>query len=229
MSRSGLLLALLLAGLVASPAQAMKLYRFKVDGRTVLRDSVPPEYAKMGYEVIGSNGMVVEVVPPAPTAEEVAQRKVREQAEAERQKRMADQKDRDVNLLRLYERPADVERARQRKTDEVETYIGLQQRRLDGLRAKLEPLQVQAEGLNNRQVPLPEHLVADMKQFEDAIADTEKDIAERREEISRITRDYAEQHERLRILQVYAPGTLYEEVDFKRVDAESARREAAGR
>lgn len=220
-----LLLCGLLTALAASPVLAMKMYRFKVDGQTFMRDSIPPEYARLGYEVIGNNGLVQEVVPPAPSEEEIAARKVREQAEADRQARMAAQKERDVNLLRLYERPEDVERARLRKADEVSNYIGLLEKRIASFNKKLEPLLEQQASAQARNGPLPPGVEKEISDLQGGVAESEKDIRDRRDELSRITRDYAEQFERVRILQVYPAGTLYDDIDFKRLDDELAKRQ----
>lgn len=228
--RAASLLVLLLAGLATSPAYAasksgMKMYRYKVDGVLVIRDNVPPEFAKLGYEVIGKNGMVIEVVPPAPSSEELVKRHAAQKAEEDRQARIKVTKDRDSNLMRLYERPEDVERARLRKAEEVNSYIALLEKRLDNFRSKLEPLNAQKAGAEEHQRPLPPGLAEEIAGLEKGIADGEKDIRDRRDELSRITRDYAEQYERVRILQVYPAGTLEEEVDFQKLDAELAKRQ----
>lgn len=230
--RAASLLVLLLAGLATSPAYAatksgMKMYRYKVDGVLVIRDSVPPEFAKLGYEVIGKNGMVIEVVPPAPTAEQIAERRRNEKAEAERAEHIKTLTEHDVNLLRLYERPEDVERARLRKSDEINSYIGLLAKRIDSFRTKLEPLNAQKVAAEEHQRPLPPGLAEEIAGIEKGIADGEKDIRDRRDELGRITRDYAEQYERVRILQLYPAGTLEEDVDFQKLDAELAKRQAA--
>ncbi|MDO6804269.1 hypothetical protein Q4595_17615, partial [Wenyingzhuangia sp. 1_MG-2023] len=171
-----------------------------------------------GYEVLGSNGMVLEVVAPAPTEEELVIRRAREAAELQRQEQIAQQKEADINLLRLYEQPSDVERARLRKSEEVATYITLQERRQQALEEKLQVAQQQAERFTSKGYPVPEDIQDEVDEIVDVIADSQRDIRDRRAELGRITRDYAEQYERIRILQVYPPGTLYDEVDFDRVD-----------
>ncbi|MDP2609772.1 MULTISPECIES: hypothetical protein [unclassified Oceanobacter] len=217
LARSRLLVALL-GSLLASEVVAAKLYRFKVDGQTVLRDRIPAELVGQGYEVLGSNGMVLEVVAPAPTEEELVIRRAREAAELQRQEQIAQQKEADINLLRLYEQPSDVERARLRKSEEVATYITLQERRQQALEEKLQVAQQQAERFTSKGYPVPEDIQDEVDEIVDVIADSQRDIRDRRAELGRITRDYAEQYERIRILQVYPPGTLYDEVDFDRVD-----------
>lgn len=217
--RSASLLLVLMAGLASSPAWALKLYRFKVDGQVVVRDSIPADLARLGYEVIGKNGMVLEVVPPAPTEEQKRERRQQERAEKDRETQKAS----DLNLKQLYERPEDVERARLRKSDEVNSYIGLLEKRIEGLRSKLEPLHEQQAIATERGKPLPPGVEDEIRSLERGIVDGEKSITDRREELGRITRDYAEQYERVRILQLYPAGTPYSEVDFDRLDRELSK------
>ena len=221
--KAHLLGTLIIAAAFASdPAYANKLYRFDIDGRTVLKDHIPPELMKYGYEVLGSNGLVVEVVPPPPTPEELARIRAAKQAEERKQAARETQKEIDQGLMRLYERPKDVERARLRKSEEVNTYIRLQQKRAEGLEGKLLNVQTRAASFERDGMEVPADIRQEVSELQGALTDTEKDISDRRKELSRITREYAEQFERIRILQVYPLGTLYEDVDFERLERELA-------
>ena len=210
------------AAFASSSAYANKLYRFNVDGRTVLKDHIPPELMKYGYEVLGTNGLVIEVIPPPPTPEELARIRAAKKAEERRKQAQATQKEIDQDLMRLYERPEDVERARLRKADEVQTYIRLQQKRAEGLESKLSAVQTRAASFERGGGEVPADLRAEVSELQSALSETERDISDRRRELSRITREYAEQFERIRILQVYPQGTLYEDVDFERLERELA-------
>jgi len=210
------------AAFASSSAYANKLYRFNVDGRTVLKDHIPPEMMRYGYEVLGSNGMIIKVVAPPPTAAELSRLKAAERAKERRIAAQAEQKTIDLDLRRLYEKPKDVERARLRKSEEVHTYIRLQQRRASGLEQKLSEAQTRAASFERKGGEVPTDIRQEVAELQSALTDTERDIAERRKELSRITRDYAEQFERIRILQVYPVGTLYEDVDFERLERELA-------
>ena len=88
-------------------------YRYIDDrGRTVHASTVPPQFVKNGYEVLNDRGQVIQVVPRAPTPEEIAaQAAVREQqlaAEAEARR----QQEADNLLLRLYRSPDEIARKR---------------------------------------------------------------------------------------------------------------------
>lgn len=208
-----------LAGmLIVVPAQAKSLYRFKVDGQVILKDHIPAEYSHLGYDVLNSKGMVVRVVPPAPTAEELAQRRAQEAAQKARQEAIAEQRRRDQDLLRLYARPADVERARQRKADDINSYIQLQRRRIVDLEMQLEKAQQQAANFERRGQDVPSDLRLEVVELQNGIRDSDTNIRQRQQEMADVTRDFAAQYERVRVLQVYPAGTLDEDVDLDKVD-----------
>lgn len=95
-------------GLGASAAYAdIVLYRFiGANGEERVESRIPPEFAQKGYEVINPAGDVLEVVPAAPSADEVEQ--------AERERRMIDAYE------RLRSRFSSVEALQDRKKRELE-------------------------------------------------------------------------------------------------------------
>ncbi|VTL98770.1 Keratin type II cytoskeletal 75 [Pseudomonas aeruginosa] len=102
----GLALQGLSFGVQAAPGGAVELYRYVNDKGVVVldRQGVPPQYIGKGYQVLNDQGRVIRTVPPAPTAEELRQRKAA-QAQASS----------DAQLLRLYSSVEDVDRARERR------------------------------------------------------------------------------------------------------------------
>lgn len=131
LTRCSLLLGLLLPVV----AGATELYRYVDDqGTTVLsRQGVPPEHISKGYEVLNEQGRVIQVIAPAPSPEEM-KRILAEKARASS----------DVQLLRLYSAPEDVERARQRKLSELDGLIGVARSNLQSVRTQQANLQSQA-------------------------------------------------------------------------------------
>ena len=94
---TALLLALFTS--VAGVSAQQLLYRYvDEDGRLVIHHTIPVEYVQRGYEILNANGQLIEVVPPAPSADEL------ERADAERQVR-----ERYVILKRRYSTVDDIE------------------------------------------------------------------------------------------------------------------------
>lgn len=143
--------SLLLGLLLPVVAGAAELYRYIDDkGITVLsRQGVPPEHISKGYEVLNDQGRVIQVIPPAPSAEEM-QRILADKARASS----------DAQLLRLYSTPEDVERARQRKLAELDGLIGVARSNLQSVRTQQANLQSQAADHERAGRKVPAHLLA---------------------------------------------------------------------
>ena len=143
--------SLLLGLLLPVVAGASELYRYIDDkGTTVLsRQGVPPEFVAKGYEVLNDQGRVIQVIPPAPSAEEM-KRILADKARASS----------DAQLLRLYSTPEDVERARQRKLSELDGLIGVARGNLQSVRTQQANLQSQAADHERAGRSVPAHLLA---------------------------------------------------------------------
>ena len=143
--------SLLLGLLLPVVAGAAELYRYVDDkGTTVLsRQGVPPEHISKGYEVLNDQGRVIQVIPPAPSPEEM-KRILAEKARASS----------DAQLLRLYSTPDDVERARARKLAELDGLIGVARGNLQSVRTQQANLQSQAAEHERAGRAVPAHLLA---------------------------------------------------------------------
>ncbi|MDO9617581.1 MAG: DUF4124 domain-containing protein [Pseudomonas sp.] len=143
--------SLLLGLLLPVVAGAAELYRYVDDkGTTVLsRQGVPPEHIGKGYEVLNDQGRVIQVIPPAPSPEEM-KRILADKARATS----------DAQLLRLYSTPDDVERARQRKLAELDGLIGVARGNLQSVRTQQANLQSQAADHERAGREVPAHLLA---------------------------------------------------------------------
>ncbi|MFZ3154303.1 DUF4124 domain-containing protein [Pseudomonas sp.] len=150
LTRCSLLLGLLLPVV----ADAAELYRYVDDkGTTVLsRQGVPPEHIGKGYEVLNDQGRVIQVIAPAPSAEEM-QRILADKARASS----------DAQLLRLYSTPEDVERARARKLAELDGLIGVARGNLQSVRTQQANLQSQAADHERAGRAVPAHLLAQIE------------------------------------------------------------------
>jgi len=152
----------------ASTADAgIESYRYKDNqGRVVIsRQGIPPEFISNGYEVLDVDGRVLRTVPPAPTLEE-RQRLAEEKARAKS----------DVQLLRIYSEPIDVDRARDRKLAELDGVIRVAQSNLHSLRGQQANLQAQAAEFERAGRQVPEHLLVQIDNLKAEQAGVEKDI-----------------------------------------------------
>ncbi|NHC10942.1 DUF4124 domain-containing protein [Stutzerimonas degradans] len=152
--------------LTATLAHAAELYRYTDERGVVVLDrhGVPPQHIGRGYEVLNEQGRVVRVVPPAPTAEEM-QRQQQAKARAAA----------DVQLLRLYASPDDVERARKRKLAELDSIIGITQSNLQSLRTQQEALRAQAAQHERAGREVPQNLLTQIANLEKEQAGLQRD------------------------------------------------------
>ncbi|GIZ13734.1 DUF4124 domain-containing protein [Pseudomonas sp. NCCP-436] len=163
---------LLLGLLLPLSGMATELYRYIDDnGVTVLsRQGVPPEFVGRGYEVLNNQGRVLRVVPPAPTAEELARMKA-EKARARS----------DAQLLRLYSSLEDVDRARERKLAELDGVTSVARGNLQSVRTQQANLQSQAANHERAGRPVPENLLTQIDSLKSELERLQRDIDRYRE------------------------------------------------
>lgn len=128
-------LALVLSAVTSNAAFAVEYYRYTDErGVTVInRLGVPPHLIGKGYEVLSEQGRVVRVVPRVPTPEEYRiQQEEKEQARKDRQ------------LLLLYTRLEDIDRARERKVSDLDGQISIAQGNLLSVNSLQAELREQA-------------------------------------------------------------------------------------
>lgn len=145
-----------------SVSAAVEYYRYTDErGITVInRQGVPAHLIGNGYEVLSEQGRVIRVVPRAPTPEEYR----KQQADIAQAKL-------DRQLLRLYTRVEDVDRARDRKVADIEGQISIARGNLlssDSLKADL---QRQAANHERAGRQVPDRL---LKQIADAEVDEQR-------------------------------------------------------
>lgn len=159
-------------------ASASEMYRYtNAQGITVIdRQGVPSEFIGKGYEVLNDQGRVVRVVPPAPTPDEMKKLL----ADRERAKS-------DVQLLRLYSSPEDVDRARTRKLAELDGLIGVATGNLQSVRLQQANLQKQAADQERAGHQVPEQLLSQIASQRDEQVRLKKEI-----ERHQATRKHAE-------------------------------------
>ncbi|KPW37195.1 hypothetical protein ALP45_01582 [Pseudomonas coronafaciens pv. atropurpurea] len=159
----------MLAPLLAQAADApeSRLYRY-VDSRGVTvidTQGVPPDYVAKGYEVLNGRGRVIQVVPPAPTAEQIRQ------SEADKRQTAAD-----AQLLSLYSSVAEVDRVRARKLAELDALVGVAQGNIQGLAAQQRSLQSQAADQERAGRPVQQALVDQLSDLRDQQQKLQSDI-----------------------------------------------------
>lgn len=104
-----------------------RLFRYKNDkGVIVIGYSIPPKYVQNGYDIISPSGKILEVVPPAPTEEELSVSRARQEIMAAYDK------------LRLrYSEVEDIQAARDRRLAGIDTNVQIVKTNIKGLEDRL--------------------------------------------------------------------------------------------
>jgi hypothetical protein len=203
-----LLTGVFILALISPVVFAAKLYRFKVEDQVIIKDHVPPEYAQMGYQILNDQGLVIKKVEPAPTASELAAIAAVKAIKEARLERISIRREADQALLRIYSKPADVERARQRNVDAIDGYVGLQQRRILDFTDKLERAQGRAANQERAGSGVPVEMRFEITQMQKQIRESHANIKIRKTEKVESTKRFASEYARMLILLKYPPGTL---------------------
>lgn len=179
-----------MAGSVAS-VDAAELYRYVNDrGVTVLDSSVPPQYVSRGYEVLDRDGRVKQVVPPAPSPEEL--RAARIAAEEQQRQRASDE-----TLLRLYSSVADLDRAHARQIQQIEGLIATAEAGLMTLRSQRDDIQSRAASQERAGREVDQRLLRQLEDIDAERGRLERQIASNRAEIDAVNAAFSARRERL--------------------------------
>ena len=181
-----------------SSVQAGIMYRYKDDqGRTVMAATVPPEIVPNGYDVLNAQGRVVEVVPPALTAEQIRARddaiaKKKREEEARKLREQEDQK-----LLKQYGTPGTVVHLLKRRLSEIDSVIVSRQASIAANQNAItqnEELAANAQR-NGRKVPV--RVAEALEKSRGDIAKAQSVLLEKKHDRERIIKEFSEIIQRL--------------------------------
>lgn len=174
--------AALLATSAVTVGQAQVYYRYVNDeGIQVLDDSIPPEYAQKGYEVVSLSGDVIRTVEPAPDAATLQQK-------AEEKRLREDYR----RLSRRYSSLEDIEAARARKLENIETNIAIVRGNISGLEAQIRSLTRQAADVERQGRQVPEALLKKLADTRAELAAAEELLKVRQQEYATTEARFAE-------------------------------------
>jgi predicted RNase H-like nuclease (RuvC/YqgF family) len=181
-------------GMLASTGAQAGMYRYEDEnGRMVISNTIPQEATRRGYDILGNNGRVVETVPPAPTAEEIAAR----EAEKERQRQAEIQSQKDKELLERYSHPDQAVRAMHRKVREMEGMIQLKRGNISVISSQLNNEQSRAADMERAGREVPEASLEKIRRLEAQIDDVEQEIQNQRRQIEEMKDEFKADIKRL--------------------------------
>ena len=173
---------------------AANMYRYTDEnGQIVISSTIPQEDTKRGYDILSNNGRVIETIPPAPTEEEIAAR----EAEKQRQKELAEQREKDRALLKRFSHPDQAVKAMHRKIRELEGLIQLKRGNISVISSQLDSEQSRAANMERAGREIPEATLEKIRRLESQIRDIEREITSQTQEIEELRKAFEADIERL--------------------------------
>ena len=177
-----------------SAQAAANMYRYTDEnGQIVISSTIPQEATKRGYDILSNNGRVIETIPPAPTEEEIAAR----EAEKQRQKELAEQREKDRALLKRFSHPDQAVKAMHRKIRELEGLIQLKRGNISVISSQLDSEQSRAANMERAGREIPEATLEKIRRLESQIRDIEREITSQTQEIEELRKAFEADIERL--------------------------------
>jgi predicted RNase H-like nuclease (RuvC/YqgF family) len=179
---------------VAATAAEAGMYRYTdQNGQVVISNTIPQEATKRGYDILSSNGRVIDTIPPAPTKEEIAAR----EAEKQHQKALKNQQEEDRRLLKRYSHPDQAVRAMHRKIRELEGLIQLKRGNISVISSQLDNEQSRAADMERAGRDIPQATLDKIRRLESQIRDIEREIRSQINELESLREDFEQDIERL--------------------------------
>lgn len=173
---------------------AANMYRYSDEnGQIVISNTIPQEATKRGYDILSNSGRVIETIPPAPTEEEIAAR----EAEKQRQKELAEQREKDRALLKRFSHPDQAVKAMHRKIRELEGLIQLKRGNISVISSQLDSEQSRAANMERAGREIPEATLEKIRRLESQIRDIEREITSQTQEIEELRKAFEADIERL--------------------------------
>jgi len=194
--------SLLAIAFLAPAAGADNLYRYKNDaGGTVVDWQVPAKFAGRGYEVLNTQGEVVEVVPRQLSADELQDKDLVERLKQDAEVEQARLADWDKFLLLRYSTVDDIEAAKERALRELKIRLSILSSNQRVSRSRLEAsLARVADSERRGEQPAKQDLDA-IEALRLEIASLGRAIEEREAQVVEVTREYGADRDRFAQLQ----------------------------
>lgn len=196
---------LLAAALIATasagmPAHAAIKCWTNNEGVRECGESVPPEFAQQGHQVIKESG-VVEETERAKTPEEVEAEKQRAEEEAKEKQAQEEAARQDATLLATYTSTDDIERARDDQIAALESTIHVTRTRNAKIQQDLDK-RIEAAAAEERAGKTPnEALLKDIESLRRQVANNDEFIETKKKEQEALRQQYAAKIERFKELK----------------------------
>ena len=162
---------------------------------------VPPEYSRNRIEIVNDRGMIIKVIPAAKTEEELARERRIQLEQEEHEAELAEQARLDNILLNTYTTERDLILARTNNLQAIQSQIDVSKSNLALLVTNLERLQKKAGDYERNSKKPPKKLTNSIKQAKNEIAEMERYIAKKENDLAVMSARFDANLARFRILK----------------------------
>ena len=194
------LLALLLGSFAPTAFASTYKCWTNEDGVRECGQNVPPEYSQQRVEILNQQGVVVEVEEAAKSQEELEQEKRAAEQRKLEQQQQEEKRRQDHILLSTFTTERDLRMYYEDKSSSIQGRINITRSSNQSRQEKLNELQKRAANLERRGKSLPENLLKEMEQLKRQIANNEKFIADKQQELEQLDAEYETKLKRFREL-----------------------------
>ncbi|MRX27620.1 hypothetical protein [Kangiella sp. HZ709] len=189
--------------LASSSLSAKNYYRYTdADGKLVVKDYLPTEAVKVGYDIITETGRLVEKVPAALTreqriAESIRQEQLKLQADKRRKERQ-----KDTLLLRQYSTVDDIERTKKSQTSTLNINLRIIANHTNSLKRKLQEQEKRAADYERQGKAVPEMTLHEIAAIKTQISANNDSVERYESQIANIDQQF--QKDRIRFQELKA-------------------------
>ncbi|HWP94914.1 MAG TPA: DUF4124 domain-containing protein [Gammaproteobacteria bacterium] len=201
--------ALVLAGAAdagTAPKKGGKLYKW-VDENGVVHygDKIPPEYAKQEREVLTEQGIKVDTLEAQKTPEQLAAEAAERERQEQERKAAEERAAHDRMLLATYTSVADLERARDRRIQDLEAQVRVTSGTIANLETQLAELEKQRKTFVASGREVPAQLDQDIEHARADLLRNQQFLIAKQQEIEKTRRTFADDIARFKELRGITP------------------------
>jgi len=181
----------LLLVIFSTQSIAAQLYRYKNEqGNLVMGHAIPPKFVSKGYDILNVQGRIIETIPPALSAEQIAQRDA--QLEQERLAKIAQaaQDEIDDKLKQLYSHPDDAVRVLQRRIQDIGSVIQVKTGRISSANKQIIEQEVIAANRQRKGLSVPKPTLEKIEILKKDIHNAQADILELKQEFKILLKEF---------------------------------------
>ncbi len=187
--------------LMSTHTSAAQLYRYKDDqGNYVLNQTIPPKYVKKGYEILNSQGRVIQVVDPELSPEQISARDAA--LEIDRLRKLEAQKQAliDNELKQLYSHPNDAVHVLSRRVQDIKSLILVKQNKIETSKKTILEEEAKAAKRQRQGLKILEATIKALDKQKVDIANNQHSIIELRNELNKLRDDFDKKIRRLEVI-----------------------------